>query len=377
MREVLSYSRRGSRFTPSQAEAWEAYAERWVIPDEAVDDPAFSLAAWFGREAPLIVEIGPGVGEATGVLAAARPDHDVLALEVWRPGIAAGAGRGGGGGRDQRAVLLGRRRLVARAPGRARTRSPSSGRSSPTPGRRSGTTSAGWWAASSRALAASRLRPGAAWRLATDWADYAEQMREVLDAEPPLEGGVVPRWAERPVTKFERKGLRGRPLDHRPLLPAHAPSRVSARGGGATPARPARPRRVRARGRARLRAGARRAGGRSRSGGRRLGEDPVEGLPPPLVLREAHARPGGSRVGDPAGVLGDLRPSGRRVGGRWRPDAGTRDRRRSASCATRTSPPSTAARRGSSTDRDRHAARRDGLEESASLHGTPTDGAIW
>ena len=89
MREVLSYSRRGSRFTPSQAEAWQAHAADWFIPEEAVDDPDFVLADWFGREAPLVVEVGPGVGEATGVLAAARPDHDVLALEVWRPGIAA------------------------------------------------------------------------------------------------------------------------------------------------------------------------------------------------------------------------------------------------------------------------------------------------
>ena len=32
-------------------------------------------------------------------------------------------------------------------------------------------------------------------------------MVEVLDAEPLLSGGVVERWAERPVTKFERKGL--------------------------------------------------------------------------------------------------------------------------------------------------------------------------
>jgi len=56
-------------------------------------------------------------------------------------------------------------------------------------------------------LAATRLAEGAEWRLATDWADYAEQMVAVLDAEPLLEGGVVDRWPERPVTKFERKGL--------------------------------------------------------------------------------------------------------------------------------------------------------------------------
>ena len=42
------------------------------------------------------------------------------------------------------------------------------------------------------ALAASRLRPGGMWRLATDWADYAEQMRDVLDAEPLLRVG---RWS--------------------------------------------------------------------------------------------------------------------------------------------------------------------------------------
>ena len=39
------------------------------------------------------------------------------------------------------------------------------------------------------ALAASRLAPGAAWRLATDWSDYVAQMVEVLDAEPLLSGG--------------------------------------------------------------------------------------------------------------------------------------------------------------------------------------------
>ncbi len=88
IREVLSYARRGSRLTPRLAASWEVHHERWVIPDEAVDAPGFDLAAFFGRRAPLILEIGSGVGEATAVLAAARPSYDVLALEVWRPGVA-------------------------------------------------------------------------------------------------------------------------------------------------------------------------------------------------------------------------------------------------------------------------------------------------
>ena len=44
------------------------------------------------------------------------------------------------------------------------------------------------------------------WRLATDWEDYARHVEEVLAEVPELEGGRVERWAERPVTKFERRG---------------------------------------------------------------------------------------------------------------------------------------------------------------------------
>jgi tRNA (guanine-N7-)-methyltransferase len=206
MREVLSYSRRGSRFTPRQQDAWTAYAERWWLPDEAVDDAGFTLPGMFGREAPLIVEIGSGIGESTVELAAARPDHDIVAFEVWRPGVADTLGRIGAAGLSNVRMLSvdavwslehlvdpdslaglwiffpdpwhkarhHKRRLIT--PGFAN-------------------------------LAARRLAPGAEWRLATDWADYAEQMVEVLDAEPLLDGGVVERWTERPVTKFERKGV--------------------------------------------------------------------------------------------------------------------------------------------------------------------------
>ena len=68
------------------------------------------------------------------------------------------------------------------------------------------------------------------WRLATDWADYADQMSDVLDAEPSLEGGPVERWAERPVTRFERKGLEvGREIvDLRYVRSPGRPSRSSS-----------------------------------------------------------------------------------------------------------------------------------------------------
>lgn len=212
IREVVTYSRRGSRMTPTQAGAWSRRHAQWWVPDEAVDEPGFSVDRCFGREAPLVVEIGCGIGEATAVLAAARPDVNVLGFEVWRPGVAetfANCERTGA--ENVRMVSVDavwsvehllepgqvhelwtffpdpwpktrhhRRRLV---------RQPFAG------------------------LAASRLVRGGVWRLATDWPDYAEQMRDVLDAEPLLEGGVVERWEERPRTRFERRGVAdGRPI---------------------------------------------------------------------------------------------------------------------------------------------------------------------
>ncbi|MGV3564115.1 MAG: tRNA (guanosine(46)-N7)-methyltransferase TrmB [Nocardioides sp.] len=206
MREVLSYSRRGSRFTPRQQEAWEAHAERWVVPDEAIDRPGFDLAEVFGRSAPLVVEIGCGVGEATGMLAAARPGCNVLALEVWLPGVAASLAEVAAAGAENVRfcsvdAVWSLQHLV-----------PAGGLEElwtffPDPWPKARHHKPRLVQPDFARLVAARLRPGGVWRLATDWAPYAEHMQAVLDAEPALEGGVVERWAERPVTKFERKGL--------------------------------------------------------------------------------------------------------------------------------------------------------------------------
>ena len=209
LREVLSYSRRGSRLNARQEAAWERWSGTRWIPDEAVDAHDFDLRSFFGREAPLVVEIGSGVGEATVALAATRPAYDVLGIEVWAPGVADTFHRMEQAGvSNVRMISVDavwtlehllrpgsvhelwtffpdpwpkqrhhRRRLVV--PGVAH-------------------------------IAASRLAPGGLWRLATDWDDYAEQMESVLDAEPLLENvhrGPAPRWEDRPLTRFERRGL--------------------------------------------------------------------------------------------------------------------------------------------------------------------------
>ena len=205
-REVLTYSRRGSRFTPKQQQAWDAHAEAWVIPDEAVDEPGFDLTQWFGREAPLIIEIGCGVGEATGVLAAAHPDHNVLGLEVWRPGMAAALAEVDAAGADHvRFCSVDAVWLISNL-------IPDEGLAGlwtffPDPWPKTKHHKRRMVTPAFAATVATKLATGAEWRLATDWAEYADRMRQVLDDEPALDGGQVERWDLRPVTKFERKGV--------------------------------------------------------------------------------------------------------------------------------------------------------------------------
>lgn len=231
VREVLTYSRRGSRLSDRQAAAWRRRGQQWYIPDRAADLPVFDPDEWFGRAAPLVVEIGSGIGEATAVLAAARPDVNVLAFEVWHPGIA-----------DtflelERTGATNVRLISIDAVWSMEHLLRPGGISElwtffPDPWPKTRHLRRRLVTAPFAQLAASRLAPGAVWRLATDWSPYAEQMASVLDAEPMLENvydGPAPRWADRPLTRFERRGVRaGRPiadLVHRRVADGREPGR--------------------------------------------------------------------------------------------------------------------------------------------------------
>ncbi|HNM98606.1 MAG TPA: tRNA (guanosine(46)-N7)-methyltransferase TrmB [Marmoricola sp.] len=204
VREVLTYARRGSRLSEKQATAWVEYADEWVIPDAAVDGE-FVVADWFGRSADLIVEIGSGVGEATVATAAARPDVNVLAFEVWRPGVADTLARVGAAGVQNVRLLQ-----VDAVWSMAHLFAPASISELhtwfPDPWHKARHHKRRLVNPDFAELAASRLVVGGTWRLATDWADYGEVMLEVLGKVDLLEGGVVDRWEGRPLTKFERKG---------------------------------------------------------------------------------------------------------------------------------------------------------------------------
>ncbi len=205
VREVLTYSRRGNRLSPRQLDAWETHRHEWVVSGEDVDDERLRWADRFGREAPLVVEIGSGVGETTVALAARHPEVDLLAFEVWRPGVAETLAR------VAEAGLTNVRVCTVDAVWTLEHRFPHGGLAGlwtffPDPWPKTRHHKRRLVTPEFARVAAERLRPGAPWRLATDWQEYAGRMVEVLDAEPLLAGGVVDRWEERPVTKFERRG---------------------------------------------------------------------------------------------------------------------------------------------------------------------------
>lgn len=205
VREVVSYARRGSRFTDRQQRAWDAHSQDWVIPDD-VALRGLDQERWFGRTAPLIIEIGSGVGEATAALAAARPEVDVLAFEVWRPGVAETLGRAADlGVTNLRLVSIDaawafRNVIEPESIAELWTFYPDPWHKKRHHKRRLITDEF-------VEVVGSRLKVGALWRLATDWADYADQIEDVLDRSARFDGGPAPRWDERPSTRFERRGL--------------------------------------------------------------------------------------------------------------------------------------------------------------------------
>jgi tRNA (guanine-N7-)-methyltransferase len=203
-RAVTSFVHHRARLTDGQRAAWDRW---WPVRGHDVADLVngaldYDPAAWFGRAAPLILEIGSGMGESTAALAAAEPDVDHLAVEVFEPGIAALLMRA----TELTNLVVLRGDAVALLSEKVPEASLAGIRiffPDPWPKRRHHKRRLVQPAFA--ALAATRLRPGGTLHMATDWADYAEQMRAVADAEPRLVGGEVPRPPWRPVTKFEAR----------------------------------------------------------------------------------------------------------------------------------------------------------------------------
>jgi tRNA (guanine-N7-)-methyltransferase len=203
---LRSYKRRTSRVTPTQADALQRL---WSSLGVDVDGHLLDLADLFGRDAPVVLEVGFGMGDATVEMAAAQPELDVLAVDVHTPGLGGllrevdARGLANVRVADGDANLLLRAMLPASSLHEVRIFFPD-----PWPKRRH-------WKRrlldeAFLSLLADRLVPGGRVHLATDWAHYAEQVRRLVAGHASYDLVAEVPW--RPHTRFEQQGLdAGRP----------------------------------------------------------------------------------------------------------------------------------------------------------------------
>jgi tRNA (guanine-N7-)-methyltransferase len=206
-RTIRSFVLRAGRTTTGQAKAFETLGPRFLQPYTGAP---LDIAQAFGREAPTILEIGFGMGEATAHIAALMPEKNFLCCEVHEPGVGALLKRIGEQGlHNIRIVQHDAVEVVDHML---------------TPGALAGIHiffPDPWHKLRHHkrrliqpplvARLTTRLTAGGYLHCATDWEPYAQQMLQVLSGEPQLHNtaeGYAPRPAYRPLTKFENRGLR-------------------------------------------------------------------------------------------------------------------------------------------------------------------------
>lgn len=212
--QPVSFSRRGGRLGERQQKAWDQLADDYVLdvprngPSTSVD-PEYRIdpRQLFGRTAPLILEIGSGYGESLAHAATEHPDTDFLAFEVYIPAVAQTLLH------IRREGLTNIRLAVANAPEMMSTALAPASLSElriwfPDPWHKTRHNKRRLITPAFTELAARVLPADGIWRVATDWADYADQIDTVLTGSPDFEGSRCERFEGRPVTRFETKGLK-------------------------------------------------------------------------------------------------------------------------------------------------------------------------
>lgn len=201
-----SFKPRRRSLSTTRLGAYERSMARWGL---AVEGPQLEFeeifGPAFGAAADIVLDIGFGGGEALIELAELRPNECVIGIDVHTPGVAAVLEAVEARGlRNVRVIEGDAMDFAARIP----TGSLAAIRvffPDPWPKRRQ----------RKRRLIrpdvmtqlARLLRDGGTIHMATDSAEYAEQMRVVCDAEVSLSGGVIERPSWRPITRFEQRGI--------------------------------------------------------------------------------------------------------------------------------------------------------------------------
>jgi len=204
---IRSFVLRQGRFSPGQQRAYAELLPRFGVPFQA---QLVDFKALFGRAAPVVLEIGSGMGDTTAAIAAAHPEVDYVAVEVHMPGV------------GSLLKLLGEQALTNvriiqhDAVEVVREMVPPASLSGihiffPDPWPKKRHHKRRILQPAFASLLATRLAAGGYLHFATDWEEYAAQALEVLAATQGLANagdGFMARPEGRPETKFERRGLK-------------------------------------------------------------------------------------------------------------------------------------------------------------------------
>lgn len=209
LRKVRSYVRREGRMTPGQQ---QTFAQQWQVYGIDFPAPEKKLENWqqtFSREAPLAIDIGFGNGESTVALALAHPEWNIIAIEVYRAGIAQLLRQLAENNIHNvrvfchDAVEVLQTAIPAKSVQRVQLFFPDPWQKKRHHKRR-------LVQPEFVQLISNCLMPQGEFALATDWEHYAQHMLEILSMQTELknknEKGFAERDPLRPITKFERRG---------------------------------------------------------------------------------------------------------------------------------------------------------------------------
>lgn len=209
LRRIRSFVRRQGRLTKGQQHALDNI---WPVMGVEFNDAPLDFAALFGREAPVTLEIGFGMGASLVAMAKAKPEQNFLGIEVHSPGVGACLASAEEEGVQNLRVMCHDAVEVLH------TMIPDNSLNMvqlffPDPWHKARHNKRRIVQPPFAELVKSKLKLGGVFHMATDWEAYAEHMLEVMSS---LEGyrnrsesnDYVPRPESRPVTKFEQRGNR-------------------------------------------------------------------------------------------------------------------------------------------------------------------------
>ena len=216
-KNIKSFVKRAGRTTTGQAKAFEVWGPQFLLqyaPEPLNMAQAFALNGQDAAPAPVILEIGFGMGEATAHIAKVRPADQFLCCEVHEPGVGALLKRIGE--QDIQNIRILQHDAVEVIDNMLPLASIDGVHIFfPDPWHKSRHNKRRLIQTPLIAKLAARLKPGAYIHCATDWEPYAVQILEVLSAEPLLKnsadasnGGYAQKPDYRPLTKFENRGLK-------------------------------------------------------------------------------------------------------------------------------------------------------------------------